>query len=238
MDQFPSALPHGELEEIFPDVFFITGTMKTVLMGADWHFSRNMTVVRDGDTLTLINTVRLNDAGLLKLEGLGRVANIVKIGWMHGQDDAFYKSRYGAVLWAIPGMQHAHGLATDKELILGGDMPFDGCSVFSFRTTKQPEGILRIDRAGGILVSSDSLQNWLAPDEFFSHQSRKMMAEMGFFRPANVGPLWMQLNEPKAEDFLRLRDLPFRHALCGHGVPLRDTAKEAYTDAFHRLFDI
>ena len=47
-------------------------------------------------------------------------------------------------------------------------MPFAGCSLFDFRTTKRPEGILHIDRAGGILVSGDSLQNWLAPDEFFS----------------------------------------------------------------------
>ena len=238
MDQFPPALPHGELEEIFPNVFFITGTMKTVLMGNDWHFSRNMTVVREGDALTLINTVRLNDTGLRQLEALGRVTNIVKIGSMHGQDDAFYKSRYGAVLWAILGMEHARDLTTDRELLPGGDMPFAGCSLFSFDTTKRPECILRIDRAGGILVSCNSLQNWIAPDEFFSDQSRKMMTEMGFFQPANVGPLWMKLNEPKREDFVRLRDLPFRHALCGHGVPLRDTAKEAYTNLFRRLFDI
>jgi hypothetical protein len=135
-------------------------------------------------------------------------------------------------------MQHMPGLKTDRELILGGKMPFRGCNVFAFRTTKLPECILHIDRAGGILVSCDSLQNWIAPDEFFSDQSRKMMTEMGFFKPANIGPLWMKLNEPKREDFVRLCDLPFRHALCGHGVPLRDTAKEAYTDVFHRLFDI
>jgi hypothetical protein len=238
MDQFPPAFPHGQLEEIFGDVFFVTGTMKTVLMGADWHFSRNMTVVRDGDALTLINTIRLDNTGLRRLEALGRITNIVKIGSMHGQDDPFYKSRYGAVLWAIPGMQHAPGVTTDRELVPGGDIPFGGCSVFCFETAKRPECILRIDRAGGILVSADSLQNWIAPDEFFSDQSRKMMTEMGFFEPANIGPLWMKLNEPKRDDFLRLRDLPFRHALCGHGVPLRDTAKEAYTDRFFRMFGI
>ncbi len=238
MNELPPALPHGKLEEIFPDVFFVTGTMKTVLMGADWHFSRNMTVVRDGDALTLINTVRLSGLGLTQLEALGRIANIVKIASLHGHDDAFYKSRYDAMLWAMSGMQHAHGLTTDRELIPGGEMPFRGCTVFAFRTTKLPECILRIDRAGGILVTGDSLQNWVAPDEFFADQSRKMMTEMGFFQPANLGPLWMQLNEPKAEDFVRLRELSFRHVLCGHGVPLRHIAKEAYTDRFHRVFGI
>ena len=70
-------------------------------------------------------------------------------------------------------------------------MPFAGCSVFDFRTTKLPEGILHIDRAGGILVSGDSLQNYVAPDEYFSDDSCKIMTEMGFFECANLGPLWM-----------------------------------------------
>ena len=237
-DKLPPALPHGELEEVFPDVFFVTGTMQTVLMDAHWHFSRNMTVVRDGKALTLINAVRLDDKGLAKLDALGRVANVCKIGSLHGQDDAFYKSRYGATFWALPGMQHEHGLTADKELAPGGEMPFAGCSVFVFRTTKLPECILRIDRAGGILVACDSLQNWVAPDAFFSDESRRMMKEMGFFQAANLGPLWMKVNEPQAQDFVRLRELSFRHALCGHGAPLRDTAKQDYAVTFQRLFGV
>jgi hypothetical protein len=238
MDQLPPALPHGPLEEIFPDVFFVAGTMKTVLMSAAWQFSRNMTVVRDGDALTLINSVRLDDAGLAELDALGRVANVIKIGSLHGRDDAFYRARHGAKFWALPGMVHDHGLVADQELSPGGEMPFAGCSVFVFRTTKRPECILRIDRAGGILVSCDSLQNWVEPDKFFSDESRQMMTEMGFFQPANLGPVWMQMNEPQAQDFARLRELSFRHVLCGHGAPLRDTAKEAYATRFQRMFGI
>lgn len=238
MNELPPALPHGPLEEVFPDVFFVTGQMDTVLMGKDWQFNRNMTIVRDGGALTLINTVRLNEAGLKELDRLGRVTNVVKIGSLHGRDDAFYKARYGATLWAPPGMSHEHGLPTDKALVPGGEMPFAGCSVFAFGTTKLPECVLRIDRGGGILVACDALQNWLAPDGFFSENSRKMMTEMGFFQPANIGPLWMQVNEPKAEDFARLQELPFRHALCGHGAPVRDTAKQAYSERFNRVFGI
>ncbi len=40
MDEMPPALPHGQLEEVFPDVFFVTGMMKTVLMDVDWQFNR------------------------------------------------------------------------------------------------------------------------------------------------------------------------------------------------------
>jgi len=236
MDQLPPALPHGLLEEIFPDVFFVTGMMKTVLMEVPWQFNRNMVVVRDGDALTLINSIRLDDTGIIQLEALGRVANVVKIGSMHGRDDAFYRQRYGAKFWAPAGMTHEHGLVADRELRSDGEMPFAGCGVFVFQTTKRPESILSIDRAGGILVSSDSLQNWLEPDEFFSDESRQLMTEMGFFQPANIGPLWMRLNEPQREDFARLCELSFRHALCGHGAPLRETAKESYTARIQTMF--
>jgi hypothetical protein len=238
MDELPPALPHGKVEEVFPDVFFVTGTMKTELMGAHWHFSRNMTVVRDRGSLTLINSVRLDDAGLAQLDALGRVTNVLKIGSLHGRDDAFYKAHYRATFWALPGMQLEHGLEADKELSPDGEVPFAGCSVFAFHTTKLPECILRIDREGGIVVACDSLQNWLAPDEFFSDESRRMMTEMGFFQPSNLGPVWMQVAEPQGQDFVRLREWSFRHALCGHGAPLRDTAKEAYTDRFRHVFGI
>jgi hypothetical protein len=236
MDQFPPALAHGRLEQIFPDIFVVTGAMKTVLMNTPFQFSRNMIVVRDGNALTLINAIRLDEGGLAQLDALGRVANVVKIGSLHGRDDAFYKARYGATFWAAPGMSHEHGLVADRELRREGAIPFAGCRVFDFRTTKTPECILHVDRAGGILVACDALMNLLEPDEYFSDQSRQMMQEMGFFEPANVGPVWLQINEPKASDFERLQELSFRHALCAHGPPVRDTAKEAYAARFRRLF--
>lgn len=236
MPDFAPALPHGDIQHVFPDVFFVTGTMKTVLMGAHWHFSRNMTIVRDGTELTLINTVRLDDAGLAQLDALGTVKHVVKIGALHGLDDAFYKQRYNATLWALPGMPHEHGLQADQLLAPGGNVPFKGASVFVFEQTKLPECIVRIDREGGILVACDALQNWVGPDAFFSEESRKMMTDMGFFQSANLGPVWMQVNEPKAQDFVRLRAIPFRHALCGHGVPLRDVAQEAFHARFQQVF--
>ena len=238
MDTLPPPLPHGALEEIFSDVFFVTGAMQTVLLDTDWQFSRNMIVVRDGDALTLINSIRLDDCGLAQLAALGRVANVVRIGSLHGRDDAFYRARYGATFWSLPGMPQVHGLMPDKELGPGGEMPFANCSLFDFHTTKLPEGILHVDRDGGILVACDSLQNWLEADEYFSEISCKTMTEMGFFQPANFGPLWLQVSTPQAEDFVRLGKLSFRHALCGHGAPLRDTAREDYMARFRRVFGI
>jgi len=62
------------------------------------------------------------------------------------------------------------------------------------------------------------------------------MTGMGFFTPANVGPVWLQAAEPEAADFSRLKALSFKHALCGHGEPLRDNAHEAFSATFNRLF--
>ena len=80
MSQFHAAMPHGSIEEVFPDVFFITGTMKSEFFGSMWHFSRNMTVVREGRRLTIINAVRLGPEGLAALDELGQVVNLVRIG--------------------------------------------------------------------------------------------------------------------------------------------------------------
>ena len=199
MDELPPALPHGKVEEVFSDVFFVTGTMRTELIGAHWHFSRNMTVVRDRGSLTLINSVRLDDAGLAQLDALGHVTNVVKIGSLHGRDDAFYKARYGATFWALPGMQPEHGLTADKELSPDGEMPFSGCSVFAFHTTKLPECILRIDREGGILVACDPVAELARAGRILLRRVARDDDQDGLFQPSNLGPLWMQVTEPRGQ---------------------------------------
>ncbi len=73
---FAPAWPHGEIVEVFPDIFVVKGTIHTDLMNAKWHFSRNMTIVREGNELSLINSVRLNEKGLEQLNSLGKVKNI------------------------------------------------------------------------------------------------------------------------------------------------------------------
>jgi len=230
------ALPHGRIEEVFPDVFFVTGAMKAEFFGSPWQFGRNMTIVREGDELTLINSVRLDDAGLTTLDALGKVANVVRIGALHGRDDAFYVDRAKAKYWSLRGAPDA-GCKVDEELSAAA-LPLRNASLFSFEHTKLPECILRLDREGGIIVACDALQNWAEPDPFIDPATAAKMQGMGFFTPANVGVAWKQLNEPKAADFARLKEISFKHALCGHGAPLRDTAQAGYHATFKRVFDV
>lgn len=237
MSGFPDAMPHGPIREVFSDVFFVTGTMRGEFFGSDWQFSRNMTVVREDGDLTLVNSVRLNDEGLAQLDGLGTVKNVVRLGDMHGLDDRFYLDRYDADFWALPGMDIEDGIAGHKELVPDGEMPFSGCTLFAFRTSTRPEGILRLERDGGIMIACDSLQNWVAPDEFFDESTVETMQEMGFFIPNNLGLAWLHASQPGPEDFVRLKEVPFRHVLCGHGVPARN-GMEAYHATFNRMFQV
>jgi len=235
MPSFPPALAHGAIDEVFTDVFVISGAMKTLLMDLDWQFSRNMTIVREGERLILINTVRLNDEGLAALDRLGKVTDVIRLGALHGRDDAFYLDRYQARYWVMPGLE-AEGDSAARTLGQPPSLPIEGASLFQFQTSRIPEGIIHLDRQGGILIACDALQNWVAPDEHFCQASRERMEGMGFFTPANVGPVWMQAAQPQAEDFHRLKALTFKHALCGHGQPLRDKARETFSATFDRLF--
>jgi hypothetical protein len=237
MSDFPEAWPHGSIEELFPDVFFVSGTMIAEFFGAEWQFSRNMTVVREDGNLTLISAVRLDDEGLAALDALGKVTNVVRIGSMHNHDDAFYVDRYGATYWAMPGMP-GDTPKVDKELSVGGELPVGNASLFVFEHTKLPESILRLDRDGGIMIACDALQNWAEPDELIREDTVETMKGMNFFQKAGIGPAWMHVMEPKPEDFVRLKEVPFKHVLCGHGTPLRDTAQDDFHGTFKRVFDV
>jgi hypothetical protein len=186
---FPPALPHGPIREVLPDTFFVTGSVGmpgplTV------RFSRNMTVLRDGDRLVLVNTVRLDDAGLAALDALGRVTDVVRLAGFHGMDDPFYADRYGAKVWAVRGQRYTEGWGSTTETYFtphaemdaGTDLPVAGARLHVFGGSR-PEALLIVDRAGGVAIAGDRLQHWHAPDEFFNWPGRVMMRQPGFLKP-------------------------------------------------------
>ena len=135
-------------------------------------------------------------------------------------------------------MKVKEGMKVDKEFIPGGEMPFSDASLFVFETVKRPECILRLDREGGIMIACDSLQNWVEPDQFFDKGTIAIMQQMKFFRPANLGPAWMFESQPAAEDFVRLKEIPFEHVLCGHGYPMVNNARRDFLLTFNEYFNI
>ena len=111
--QFPPALPHGELEEIFDDVFFVSGSVK--MPGpVPMIFSRNMVVLREGDQLVIVHSMRLGEDGLRKLDALGNVTDVIRLAGFHGMDDPFYADRYGARVHAVEGQVYASASTTRR----------------------------------------------------------------------------------------------------------------------------
>ena len=229
-------MPHGKIEEVFPDIFFMTGTSRPTFAGVDWQYSRNMIIVRAGNELTLINTVRLDDAGLKQLDALGKVSHVVRLGQFHGIDDAFYRQLYGATQWGLAGMVGDDGAPPNRLLDASGAAPFAPVTFFSFETSALPEGLLLIEREGGVLVSCDSLQNWVEADSYFDEASAARMLAAGMIRPANIGPGWRAACTPQASDFQRLQRLSFKHLLPAHGRPIRDSAFEQFSATFTREY--
>ena len=159
MTEFPKQLPHGEIAEIFPDVFFVKGQSRFPMRGIPVQITRAMTIIREADRLTLVNSMRLSEEGLQKLDRLGTVENVVRIGTNHGRDDAFYSDRYDVPVWMLAGTETRRPVKSEALLVPGNDGPIKNASVVLFETIPSPEVVLFLKRNGGILISCDSLQN-------------------------------------------------------------------------------
>jgi hypothetical protein len=81
-------LPHGDLVQVGPDVWQVSGTM-------DLPIPRNMAVVRlpDGG-LVLHSVVAMDEARQAELEALGPIAAMIAPSFYHRLDIAQYKARY------------------------------------------------------------------------------------------------------------------------------------------------
>jgi hypothetical protein len=236
---FPPALPHGELTEVLPDVFFVTGSVK---MPPGVQFSRNMTVVREGERLVLVNTVRLDERGLAALDKLGQVTDVLRIAGNHGSDDPFYADRYGAKVTVVKGQRYTAGFNADApdtyftphaEADATGPLPIAGANLVVLRS-HPPEGLLFLERHGGVLVAGDCLQN-ISRDRYFNLLASVMMPLLGFMRPYNVGPAWLKNCKPPKDELRGLLDLSFANVFPAHGAPVIGNARELYRPIVERV---
>jgi hypothetical protein len=217
----------GKLEQVFDDVWWAWGT---VVFAPGIRFPRNMTIVREKGELVVIHPVMMPEAEQAKIEALGPIKHIMRLGAFHGMDDLAYFKKYSPTTWAPPKVNLADGMTTHHELVPGGKLPLAGGTLFSFEASKTPETAIHLERHDGLLLTCDSVQNWeTAPG--LSVLGKVMAGFMGFRGRACIGPGWRKACEPKdgkgfKPDFDRLVSLEFRHAIGGHGAPLEDTARD------------
>jgi hypothetical protein len=238
-------LPHGELIEVLKNIWFVTGQVKMPMLFPPMSISRSMTVIKDpaNDELTIVNSMRLDDAGLKKLDKIGKVTNVLRIGGFHGRDDAFYRDRYKAKIFALKGQVYTREMmkpVTDPALgYLQPDVwlnesdlpPVPNATLKWFPGCTKPEAILVIQQDGGILVTGDSLQHTPGPDKYHNWVSRILGGKLGFFKPYNIGPGWVQFAHPKLSGIRSIMELDFEHVLPGHGEAVIGGAKAKYAPA-------
>lgn len=235
------ALAHGRITKLFENIWFVKGAVKMPML-IPMKISRSMTIVKNpsNGAITLINSMRLSETGLAELEKLGKVTNVIRIAGFHGRDDGFYRARYGAKIYAIKGQAYNRKFEKKKidpedgymlpDVWLNEDsgLPLDSASLKVFHSSDPAEAIIVLNRDGGILVTGDSLQHTAEPDEFVNLPARLMMKKMGFFKPHNVGPGWLQFAHPEKTDIRSVLDLKFEYVLPGHGDPVIGLAKSKF----------
>ena len=242
--EMPKALKHGDLEEVFENIFVVMGSL-SFKKPLPMSFSRNMTVVRSGDELTLINSVRLDEQGLQQLDALGQVKHVVRLAGFHGMDDPFYKDHYGATIWSVDA-PYAIGTSTnptpeeiyfqqDQTLTTSTELPIADAQIVAINSAKPKEALLLLRREGGILIAGDCLQNWAKPDKNFSFLAKIFMRKGGFIKPCAVGPAWLKFTKAEAAEIKGILGLEFEHVLPAHGTPVIGDAKEKYRPSISEL---
>jgi len=232
---FPDSSYHGPIEEIFPDIFYVQGT---VAMGPGIRITRSMTIVRQDNELSLINAIRLGTEGEKELESLGEVKHLLKIG-SHGMDNLYYIDKYKPKIWSRKEAEL--GYKPDVFIEEGVNLPFSDAEVFKFQNATSPEFPILLQREGGILITCDSVQNWNKKDlKIGSFIGGIVTRFLGFLGPAKIGPMWLKTVSPESGpnlsfDFDRLLTLNFKHLLSGHGSPLLYDAKTSLSNEVQRV---
>ena len=219
--------PHDPITQLFNDVYCVHGSISLSADRSDLRINRNMVVLRDGVALTVIHPVRLSAEGERELDGLGAVKQVVRLGNAHGIDDRYYVDRYGAEFWCQDGSTKYPEPERTHILAEGSALPVPDAELFVFCEPNIPESAIVLSRHGGLLITCDSLQHWVA----WSHctpQARELLEKGGFALTTLVGPAWRKRVTPEGGslkgDFARLLELDFKHHIGAHGALSRDNA--------------
>jgi hypothetical protein len=236
---YPDSLPHDPPKKIATDLFVVHGCVQP---SAVVRFSRNMAIVRHEGQLTLINPVRMDDEGLASLEALGEVAHVLRLGPMHGMDDAFYVDRYSAEFWSFEGGTTYTTPVITRSLSQDGILPFPNAKLFAFNHMTETEGAILLDRSPGILLTSDAIQSYAtAPHTPHTNWFTGLLLPLiGFPRKTLIGPFWVKLlvedRDGIKTEFERLLKLDFDQLLSAHGTFLENNAHVEVEQAFKKMF--
>jgi hypothetical protein len=232
---FAPVYPHDNIKKLYDGVYVLYGSIK---MGPGMRMSRNMVILKEGEKLTLINPVRMSEAGLASLDKLGRVQKVIRLGDFHGLDDAFYLNRYSCEFWAQQGQSTYEYPIPSKEINFKTEGPIKGSQFFIFENAIFPEAALLI-KNHGLLITTDSIQyykDW----RYFSWFTKNVFKLLGFKMGINIGGPWLKRVTPKGttlkSDFDQLLTFDFDSMIAAHGTHLTSNAKEMIKIEMEHVF--
>lgn len=236
MTDFAPPYPHDPIEQIDDDVFMARGSIK---MNALTRITRNMAIIRHEGELTLIDPLRLNSAEEAKLDTLGTVTNIIRLGAFHGLDDPYYVDRYDCKLWAQEGGTTYPKPEISVTLSEATKLPFPDGKLLTLNGTVQPESVLLLKRGKGLLLTCDAIQHYgdYSNNNFLA---RLLMPFIGFPKKTIVGPIWLKVMTPEGKslesEFHRILELDFDRLLSAHGTLIERDAHSLVAQAINTAF--
>lgn len=202
------------------------------------RMNRNMVIVKEGEELALINPVRVSEEELKKLDALGTVRHVMRLGDFHGLDDQFYIDRYQAKFWCQAEQCTYKNPIPNNVVSSAAVPPISKAEFFIFETAKFPEAALLL-KEHKLLITTDSIQYWA--DWSYTSLFTKFVAWlMGFRLTLLIGGPWLKRVTPKGSsllpEFERLLTLDFEHIVAAHGRLLRNEAKPMLKAAMAKSF--
>lgn len=231
MKHFHPAMPHDAIREVLPNIYMVTGANTEKIKGYTCTMPRNMVIIKQGDELSLINSIRLTDDGLTELDKLGNVTHLISIGGVHGKDDPFYIDRYAPKTWRIKGMKGMSDYTADVDVVSGDELPIKDCKIEVIEIGSRQEGIVFLDQHGGVVILCDL---FLAPCKNTRHMNlpiKVLFWYLGLIGDVSKKDLYtsnslMFQNKLTEAHLEPLKTLSYKHLLCAHGEPLHGIAKE------------
>ncbi|MAS25625.1 MAG: hypothetical protein CMI08_06150 [Oceanospirillaceae bacterium] len=226
-----NVMERGRIQALYNDVYWVQGEMP----GYGNDHRRNMVIVRDGHQLTLINPVRLSPLQERNLQYLGRIAHVLRLGDEPTADEHYYRSRYYAALWALPGQ-----VDKPRHNILKEDapLPIAGARLLKLEHSRRSQAVLLLERHG-LLLSDDLLQhygNW----QNLSLKDQLLMRLQGFHKGMNLSRHWLRSATAKdfslKDDIQRILTLNFDALLGASGTPMMLGAKQALHGEIDNVF--
>jgi hypothetical protein len=223
---FAPVCPHGKVVKVFDDVYMVEGSFP-MLPGV--RIGRAMTIVKNGDDLTVINSIRVDEETEEEIKKLGTIKNLVRLCTGHGLDDPYYFQTFKPKYYSVAKEPMANA-PHDVNLTEESEVPIPDAKVIVFKNIPkgaEPECAMLIPQGGSTLVTVDAIQNGATPDHS-SFLGRNMTYMLGFNHTCNCPPLWRHNNGMDHwNDMERILALEWDNLCTGHGPAMVGGAKAA-----------